>query len=923
MSKRLRFVLLLLPLFVMVNVAIGYYIYRNQYGFYRQWLSGLTENCGNQIETTGYRFESDINYILYSDDISELFSNPEAKDKSIKRIHLFYVKYEKLIRNITIYDAGNNVLSIYKDLKDQFITDMYEAQRQSPLFDKDHVEVRKEGVFFYQPVFRNDSVFANIIINLNISGFISHQFRYYQFEPGFIQAFLDSSGQLLTFDASAGNVEKDSYGTLSNDIANGFDGFRRMRIQSGLFGQYYTSYYPITFLRQTYALAFSVSAFRVNGFLLFLLVIGLVLNLLALWVANRFSRPARKASGALAEGWTFEGLFDKLPVGILMLDKEFKIAAINNTARCLLMVEDQEEIEGADISRVALLAGEYQAKRTKSVFESSQFITYSREGTDIVLYRTEKPFKSQGRELMLNFLIDITDIEKTRRKATEASMAKSEFLATMSHEIRTPMNGVIGMADALLEHNLTAEQRENVEIIKKSAALLMTIINDILDFSKIEAGKMFLEEIPFSLKDELAYSVELYKTIAAEKNIIITTQTAPGVPDRLVGDPHRLRQIITNLVSNAVKFTPEGEIRLTVRLEERYDQNLVLMFTVEDTGIGIPKSELPAIFGKYTQADLSVARKFGGTGLGTSICKRLVNLMNGEISVDSPSGISNNPKNPGSKFTFTIETYEDIRLNKQIDLGKVTTPGDFETLVIAGSNQMEEFLQPLRRQGLRFNFVPSVQSIQSTLGQIKIVLIEDSAAFDGFAQAEQLFKSGGYMHYLIIMLGRNDKHGNYIKSKKLGVDFYLVEPFEAYDVLKIYGEAFSAITDILVLQRIRKDLKILVAEDNIINQKVVQTIFRNMGYEIDIARDGTEVVERVKAKVYDILFTDLMMPGKDGYEVARELRQTGYTMPIIAMTATATQKARKQALAEGMNDYITKPVEVKTIKNILLKWFAE
>lgn len=923
MSKRLRFLLLLVPLFLMVNITIGYFIYRNQYGFYRQWLSGLTSNCGNQVETTGYGFESDINYILFSDDISELFSNPEAKDQSIKRIHLFYVKYEKLIKNITIYDAGNNVLSIYKDRKDQFITDMYESQRQSPLFDKDRVEVRKEGVFFYQPVFRNDSVFANIIINLNIPGFISHQFRYYQFGPGFVQALLDTSGQLNAIYAGSENIIKENYRELSADITNDFDGFRWMSLRNGLFGRYYTSYYPVTFLRQTYAIVFSVSAFRVNGFLLFFLIVGLGLNLLAVWMANRLSRTARKPSGGIPEGWSFEGLFDKLPVGILLLDKDYKIAAINNTARCLLMVEDDDEIEGNDIARIALLAKEYHAKRSQSVFESSQLLTYTRDGTDIVLYRTEKPFKSQGRELMMNFLIDITDIEKTRRKATEASMAKSEFLATMSHEIRTPMNGVIGMADALLEHNLTTEQRENVEIIKKSAALLMTIINDILDFSKIEAGKMFLEEIPFSLKDELTYSVELYKTIATEKNIILNTNITAGVPDRLVGDPHRLRQIITNLVSNAVKFTPEGEIRISVKLEERYDQNLVLMFTVEDTGIGIPKNELPNIFGKYTQADLSVARKFGGTGLGTSICKRLVNLMNGEISVDSPSSISTNPKNPGSKFTFTIETYEDIRLSKQVDIGKVNTPGDFETFVLTHSGPMDDFLMPLRRQGLQFTMATSADALNEATDRVKIVLIEDSTTFDGFAKAEQIYKSGKYMHYLIIMLGRNDKHGNYIRSKKLGVDYYLVEPFEAYDLLKIYGEAFPAITDMLVLQRIRKDLKILVAEDNIINQKVVQTIFRNMGYEIDIARDGTEVVERVKAKSYDILFTDLMMPGKDGYEVARELRQAGLSLPIIAMTATATQKARKQALTDGMNDYITKPVEVKTIKNILLKWFAE
>ena len=245
---------------------------------------------------------------------------------------------------------------------------------------------------------------------------------------------------------------------------------------------------------------------------------------------------------------------------------------------------------------------------------------------------------------------DITPIEKARKYEAAANTAKSEFLAKMSHEIRTPMNGIIGMTEAMDQENLNAEQKEYLQIVKRSADLLLNLIDDILDFSKIEAGKMQLEEIPFKLREEVKLSVDLFRPVIEEKNISLQIKTNPDVPENIIGDPFRLRQVLSNLISNAVKFTHEGQIVVGIQLEEEYNSNLTLLFYVEDTGVGIPRNKIESIFNSFTQAEESTSRKYGGSGLGTTISKQLVNLMHGEIWAESPSTISTSPNYPGFKI---------------------------------------------------------------------------------------------------------------------------------------------------------------------------------------------------------------------------------------------------------------------------------
>jgi len=506
----------------------------------------------------------------------------------------------------------------------------------------------------------------------------------------------------------------------------------------------------------------------------------------------------------------------------------------------------------------------------------------------------------------------------------------------MSHEIRTPMNGILGMVNLLIEQNPGKEMLGKIEVIKRSAELLMTIINDILDFSKIEAGRMMLEEIPFNLAEEMELVGELFKPLAEEKGLKLHIDIRHDIPNRLIGDPFRLRQVISNLVSNAVKFTESGKIVISAILMESYKHQVNILFTVEDTGIGIPQDRLKEIFGSYTQARGSVQRKFGGTGLGTTIAKQLVELMHGEIWVESPSPIKTDDEHPGSKFSFTIEAYSNERIPKTFDFSEIARLSDIRVLILTKESNPERNLMVKMLNKFGLNVITKIYQdstvdsvihhLQVKSAEYQMIVLIDKNELDGFALAMGMKRNSLIDKYPVVLVSSNDKTGNYRTCRKLGIDFYLIEPFESKEVTDILDEIYTGIEDRKVLEPLinamPEELSILLAEDNLINQKVAQSIFKNIGYEIDIVKNGAEAVEQVERQKYDVLFMDLLMPEMDGYQATEIIREAGHTLPIVAMSANETDETRKAAFEAGMNDYLMKPTRVENIKHLLIKLFS-
>ena len=915
----------------------------NQINFQKKLLSKQVEVISNSIEKDGFNFENELNHILYSHNIGNIFK-PDYNKEILSKLQVFYTRYNSLITSIIIYDKQQNVYNLYQDKKNNFLSDNYISRKQSDLFFKEKVVLSNSDQSYIIPFYDNNELKGNIKVNIDLGGYFKDQFDIVNIKNILWQFIFDNKGKIyyypkLFMNGDYYEIEKklkeiiNSKETRTNlNFGNVYSKIGILKIKDSIY--FLKSKFYIINIFNTQSIS---SQFIKKGIWAVLLNLSLLVIIVLYYV--KMLRNIKDEENKLKESEeALKQIIDMMPIGIIIIDQNKKIKSLNIAAAKILLVDENENLIGEDIShrfflgKTLLIDSEFS-----EAFETDHFLHYEKDGIEIVIYKKDIPLKLKGEELIVQSFIDVTPIEKSRKREISANLAKSEFLAKMSHEIRTPMNGIIGMADSLAQQKLNVEQTEQVNIIRKSADLLLNILNDILDLSKIEAGKMVLEEIPFKIREEIKLVLDLFKVTAEEKKLNLVGIINEDVPEKIIGDPFRLRQIMINLLGNSIKFTQEGEINIKVEKIEEYNRNLTLRFIVEDTGIGIPKDKIQNIFNSFTQADNSTTRKFGGSGLGTAISKQLVELMNGEIVVSSPSSISKSKKFPGTSFTFTIEVYSNERIKKELNYSNITTFNNIKTLII-GENKSEE---KTIEETLNFFNVPVEQHLyqKSTIDLLKdnsksenekyqLLIIKDSQSFDGFKFIARMTDAKLVDLFTILIVTTNDKEGNYVKSKRNGIDYYLPFPFETSELFNFLCDTFNYLKlDEEKIKfkehKIRQDLKILVAEDNSINQKVAKTLFKNIGYDIDFAINGLEVLNKVNLINYDIIFMDVMMPEMDGIQATIELRKNNINIPIIAMTANVTKDEKNIAISNGMNDYITKPVRIDTVKKILTKLFSE
>jgi len=538
---------------------------------------------------------------------------------------------------------------------------------------------------------------------------------------------------------------------------------------------------------------------------------------------------------------------------------------------------------------------------------------------------------------IVGFLGIATDIsarkkaEEAMRKAKEAaeaaSQAKSDFLANMSHEIRTPLNAVIGMTELVRDTELTATQREYLGMVQESGESLLAVINDILDFSKIEAGKLSLEEVPFNLREVLGDTMKSLALRAHRKRLELACHVAPDVPFAVEGDPHRLRQIVINLVGNAIKFTEAGEVVLDVAVQQQANGNLMLHFRVQDTGIGIPEDKLDTIFEAFEQADTSTTRRYGGTGLGLAIVSRLVELMEGNIWVESEV-------HRGSVFHFTAR----YRRTSAENVATATTihPPILQGLrvLIVDDNAtnrriLTEMLtnwamQPLSVAGVA-DAIDELERMSHAGTPYALILTDSNMPVqDGFALAQKVQTNRALCGSMIMMLTSADRPEDLARCQQYGISAYLIKPIKQSELLDAIVLAVGASSPLAASATATSSTKqtaqpksILLAEDSLINQKLAIGLLERWGHRVTVANDGEEAVRLSAEQPFDLILMDVQMPSLDGLDATRVIRsrerETGRHVPIVAMTAHAMKGDRERCLEVGMDGYLMKPIRAEQL----------
>jgi signal transduction histidine kinase/CheY-like chemotaxis protein len=937
-----RVIILAYSAFVVIMIANFFYyndLYKKQVNYITQLLDRQVQIVGIEVDSTNNSFVSDLTEIAFSQDLDRFFDkkSPEINYRIKEQLKLFLSKYRDFVTKIRVYDDKLNEYTLAKDeTKNAWIDQDFIALDQRKIREMEVLVHEGRDFSYFATILRKGEPAGNLVVSVDYKKYFQNLFTKFNLKDYQWQWVLSDSGEII-YDNFGRDITYSQVERIATDLSKGSISNTSHRATiDGESIEILSSYYSTQLLQRDLGLIFSAPTSFIQKYIIrnsVFIVVGTlfiiqIIILLFWWYLRSQKEEMQRLRGT--EGMLIK-LIEEMPVGVLIYNKDREIIKANKVAAGFYSYPGVADMVGKIFPATTLSEDtEYFSRNMGASFSPDQFVIIKKEIGEIILYRSSIPVIFDNEEATLEILIDITMLESARKQEAKANVAKSEFLARMSYEIRTPLNGIIGMADVLNRYEMTKELRDIINLLRRSTEVLLGIVNDILDFSKIESGKMILDETPFNIREEIYYAIDLARAHIADRDIIIDTSVDEKVPEMIIGDAFRLRQVLVNLVNHAVINTDRGEIKVRCRVKENKAGIMTLAFEILDTGKYFDKASLKKIFGDFIDSESISVRTTDESIFATIIARQLIELMGGELTAVSPSGLNGNL---GTKVSFTMKSYSNERREKGLDLSGITKPENIKALVITGSqNRDEDFLGMLHKLGVRSSVTTfqktTIAQIKSNLaaqaGKYNLLVITDDEDFDGFEVVRALWDNRLSQSFVIFLVSSNDRKGNFLKCITMGVDQYLVKPLDSYELLHSLYLNFTSIETAHSSdesQGLKKELKLLVVEDNKMNQVIISKLLRSLGYDCDISEDGYDGYIKAKTTKYDLVFMDLIMPEMDGYESARRIIEFDKSYLIAAFTADNMPESRKKAELSGIREFISKPVRIEELRKLFAKYF--
>lgn len=929
MKKILIIVYSAFVIIMLVNYFYYKSLYAKQINYIFELLDRQVQIVGLQVDETNNGFLSDLNQINFSEDLSLFFEKTENNRRAVDRMKLFFSKYDEFITGIKFYDNKRNEFTLKKDSESEtgeWLEQSFVLHVQDDIFDMERLMLENRRFNYYLPVYDQNSVtVGNIVVTVDFQKYFREIFTTFNLQDYQWQWVVSDSGEII-YDNFGKEI---SYSGLDKIVSRLAEGSVENTVHSasidGKRTEIISSYYSTHLLQRDFGLIFSAPTAFFQKYIirnsLFIVLGTLLMVQLIIFFLWKYIRSLKSEKKKLKASEKMLGrFFDEIPVGVIIYRNDGEIIKANKTAAGYYSLDDETELLGKSFHSHYPGAGISDAE---PLFNDERFIVIQRPEGELILFRKSIPFVYKGSEVVLEILMDVTLLESARRQEARKNDAKSEFLSRISYEMRTPLNGIVSMTDVLNRQEVEDDKKEVIRLLRRSSEVLMNIVDNILDFSRIETGDLVINEIPFNLREEVEYCLDVLRANISSDRVAITSHMDENIPSEVIGDPYRLRQVLTNLLNNSLKNTQSGRIDLGCHLKKRMDKTLTISFELSDTGISYDKTVLQKMFDRDLDPDQNINPTFG-----TILAKQLVQLMGGELTAYSPSGLE---ENKGLKVVFSIDVYSAEKIRKDLPVEKIRTMDGITALVITGTNRDEESIGLLHQLGLSITVTTfmnlTVNQIKSNLDnpdkRYSLIVITDDENFDGFSAARALYDNNLAHHFIIMVISSNDRKGNYLKAGNLGVDYYLTKPLDYSELAGRIRESFPFAGDTYLpgIPGNGRNLNILFVEDNKMNQLAIGTMLKNLGYTFDLSEDGYSAYLQARAKKYDLILMDLFLPEIDGFEAAQKILKSDGSTVIIALTADNLPDTRKKAELAGFKDFIIKPVKQDDLKKMFLRHF--